>query len=144
MHRAGLSDDQLRRVNEFADNLREGRDDYPVNDRTLELLEVLRALRSEKKDLEDSLYRARAAGAVGGAAPPPALPAGDGGTTAIIISGGAGGGGGGAGAGSSSSSSAADAGAALDVARERERLARERDGALSHVTRCVRGAASSN
>lgn len=114
---AGLSDEQLRRVNEFADNLREGRDDYPLNDRTLELLEVVRGLRNEKRDLEESLFRARAAAAVGGATPHPAPT--DGGATAIIIGGGSGDG-----------HRAADAAASADMERERERLAREREGEL--------------
>lgn len=105
-------------MNEFADHLREGRDDFPLNDRTLELLEVVRGLRNEKRDLEESLFRARAAAAVGGAAPHPAPS--DGGATAIIIGGG----------GSGDGHRAADAAASAEVERERERLARERDGEL--------------
>jgi hypothetical protein len=62
----GLAPEQLFLVNEFAENLRNGTVEIPVNDRTLELLETVRALRGSVKDLEEQLYLARASGAVAG------------------------------------------------------------------------------
>lgn len=62
----GLDANQLMLVNEFAENIRSGRTELPMNDRSLELLEELRGLRLKMKDMEEQLYLARASGAITG------------------------------------------------------------------------------
>ena len=73
----GLSGEELMVVNEFAENLRDGKVTLPVSDRTLELQVKNRALEAKLEELHNELARERdearaiaAASAAGATSPP--------------------------------------------------------------------------